>query len=115
MKKKVLAIPIITAALFFSKTVYGEVLDYKTEINDETITVTGTVAPSNEAESLVLEILKPNCGFESGMAVGSVAFAEQLDLKEKENDFSFSFPQFKESGPLCGKACMPDGRHGKKL
>ena len=90
MKKKVLAIPIITAALFFSKTVYGEVLDYKTEINDETITVTGTVAPSNEAESLVLEILKPNCGFESGMAVGSVAFAEQLDLKEKENDFSFS-------------------------
>ena len=110
MKKKVLAIPIITAALFFSKTVYGEVLDYKTEINDETITVTGTVAPSNEAESLVLEILKPNCGFESGMAVGSVAFAEQLDLKEKENDFSFSFPQFKESGRYAAKlVCLTDG------
>lgn len=110
MKKKVLAIPIITAALFFSKTVYGEVLDYKTEINDETITVTGTVAPSNEAESLVLEILKPNCGFESGMAVGSVAFAEQLDLKERENDFSFSFPQFKESGRYAAKlVCLTDG------
>ena len=54
MKKKVLAIPIITAALFFSKTVYGEVLDYKTEINDETITVTGTVAPSNEAENSLI-------------------------------------------------------------
>lgn len=110
MKKKVLAIPVITAALFFSKTVYGEVLDYKTEINDETITVTGTVAPSNEAESLVLEILKPNCGFESGMAVGSVAFAEQLDLKERENDFSFSFPQFKESGRYAAKlVCLTDG------
>lgn len=99
MKKKLLTMLVTVAGtLLLSSVAYCEALDCEIETTNDTITVSGSVETIGEIEGLALEILKPNTDFDTVSDISCVAYANQLDLKQYESEFSFVFPRFAESG-----------------